>query len=95
MADGVEGEVERKMRLLCEEVFAKYNKAEMKNAEGEPYILKEHLKEFIKDIMDACDETESWDDEEFETGYLQFDKDGSGQIEKQEFSDFIKRYADI
>ena len=69
-----EGEVERKVRELREEIFEKYNPG-MKNVddEGKPYITKDNLKEFIKDIMTAADEIEAWDEEDFEQGYYQFD----------------------
>ena len=74
-----EGEVEQKMNALVKEIFDKYgNEIDMVNEKGEPYILKEHLREFIREIMEASDEAEAWSDEKFEEGYLQFDSDGSG-----------------
>ena len=43
-----EGEVEKKVRELGDEVFDKYNAGGVAvNDEGKPYITKEHLKEFI------------------------------------------------
>ena len=58
-----EGEVEKKVKDLVAEVFRRYcNNDSQVNAEGVPYITKEEMKEFIKTIMDACEETESWDD---------------------------------
>ena len=47
MADK-EGEVERKVRILGEEVFEKYNPGGAnKNEEGREYITKADLKQFI------------------------------------------------
>ena len=40
-------------------------------------------------------EGDAWDESDFEAGYLQFDKDGSGQIEREEFDAFVKRFADL
>jgi len=40
-------------------------------------------------------EGDAWDENDFEEGYLQFDKDGSGQIEREEFDAFVKRFADL
>ena len=61
-----EGEVERKVRELREEIFEKYNPGGLiKDAEGQPYITKENLREFIMDIMKAADEIEAWDEEDF------------------------------
>ena len=40
-------------------------------------------------------EGDAWEDSDFEAGYLQFDKDGSGQIEREEFDQFVKRFADL
>ena len=40
-------------------------------------------------------EGDAWDDNDFEAGYMQFDKDGSGQIERDEFDAFVKRFADL
>ena len=34
-------------------------------------------------------------DENFEQGYVEFDNDGSGQIEEKELEKFIKKYADL
>ena len=45
--------------------------------------------------MEASDEAEAWNEQDFEDGYLQFDNDGSGQIEKSELLEFIKRFADL
>ena len=91
-----EGEVERKVRELGDEIFEKYNPGNKNlDDEGKPYIEKEHLREFIKAIMVAAGEEECWDDEDFEQGYYQFDKDRSGKIDRQEFDDFVKRFADL
>ena len=40
-------------------------------------------------------EEESWNDTEFDTCYLEFDRDGSGKIERSEFEAFVKRFADL
>jgi len=81
---------------LGDEIFEKYNKGGVSvNSEGQPCITKENLKEFIKEIMKDCGEGEAWSDEDFEAGYMQFDKDGSGQIERDEFDAFVKRFADL
>ena len=40
-------------------------------------------------------EGDAWDEDDFEHGYMQFDKDGSGQIERDEFDAFVKRFADL
>ena len=62
---------------------------------GEPYIKKEHSKEFIHKIMMDSGEGEAWNDDDFEQGYMQFDQDGSGMIERNEFDAFVKRFADL
>ena len=47
-AGNAEGEVEKKVRELGDEVFEKYNAGGVAvNDEGKPYITKEALKEFI------------------------------------------------
>ena len=52
-----EGEVERKVRELGDEIFEKYNPgADVKDAEGKPYITKAHLREFILNIMTQAEE---------------------------------------
>ena len=59
-----EGEVEIKVRELGDEIFAKYNgDNKLINNENEPYIKKEHLREFIRDIMKECGELDAWSDE--------------------------------
>lgn len=74
-----EGEVERKVRELGDEIFEKYNPGNaVMDAEGKPYITKDHLREFIYNIMTQAEEQEAWDEEDFEQGYYQFDKDRSG-----------------
>ena len=96
MSGGQEGEVEKKVRELGDEIFEKYNSGGTAvNSEGKPYIKKEDLKEFIKQIMFDSGEGDAWNDEDFEKGYMQFDKDGSGQIERDEFDAFVKRFADL
>ena len=40
-------------------------------------------------------EGDAWEEDDFENGYKQFDKDGSGQIEREEFDQFVKRFADL
>ena len=40
-------------------------------------------------------EGDAWEEDDFENGYKQFDKDGSGQIEREEFDAFVKRWADL
>ena len=92
----IEGEVEKKVRELGDEIFDKYNKGGVSvNDEGKPYIKKEHLKEFIHKIMMDSGEGEAWNDDDFEQGYMQFDQDGSGMIERNEFDAFVKRFADL
>ena len=91
-----EGEVEMKVRELGDEIFHKYNPGlTTVNDEGKPYISKENLREFIMQIMEAAGENDAWDEEDFEQGYYIFDKDRSGQIDRQEFDDFVKRFADL
>ena len=45
--------------------------------------------------MTAAEEIDAWDDEDFEQGYYQFDKDRSGFIDAEEFDSFVKRFADL
>ena len=90
-----EGEVERKVRELKEQIFAKYNPTGKKNEENLQIITKDNLREFIKEIMEAAGEDEAWDEEDFEQGYYQFDKDRSGEIDEHEFTEFVKRFADL
>ena len=47
------------------------------------------------EIMTAAEEIDAWDDEDFEQGYYQFDKDRSGFIDAEEFDSFVKRFADL
>ena len=58
-------------------------------------ITKDNLRDFIKEIMTAAEEIDAWDDEDFEQGYYQFDKDRSGFIDAEEFDSFVKRFADL
>ena len=96
MSKGVEGEVERKVRELGDEVFDKYNAGGAAvNDEGHPYIKKADLREFIHQIMCDSGEGDAWNEDDFEAGYMQFDKDGSGMIEREEFDAFVKRFADL
>ena len=91
-----EGEVERKVRELREEIFRKYNPdGKLKDDDGNAVITKDNLRDFIKEIMTAAEEIEAWDDEDFEQGYYQFDKDRSGFIDAEEFDSFVKRFADL
>ena len=53
------------------------------------------MSEFIKQIMTDSGELECWNDEEFDECYKEFDTDGSGKIERGEFTAFIKRFADL
>ena len=74
-----EGDVERRVRELGDEIFQKYNPGNaVINEEGLPYISKDNLREFIKQIMTAAGEDDAWDEDDFENGYYQFDKDRSG-----------------
>ena len=66
MSGGQEGEVEKKVRELGDEIFEKYNSGGTAvNSEGKPYIKKEDLKEFIKQIMFDSGEGDAWNDEDF------------------------------
>ena len=66
-----EGEVERKVRELGEEVFKQYNPdGKLVDEDSKkPVITKENLKEFILTIMKAANEEDAWDEEDFEAGY--------------------------
>ena len=91
-----EGEVEKKVRELREEIFERYNPGNKFVDESQkPVITKDNLKEFIKEIMEAAGEIDAWDDEDFEQGYYQFDQDRSGKIDAGEFDAFVKRFADL
>ena len=62
-----EGEVERKVRELGDEIFERYNPGGTnKDDDGKPYISKANLREFIMQIMTAAGEDEAWDEEDFE-----------------------------
>ena len=98
MADDKEGEVERKVRELRESVFEKYNKdGKQVNDNNEAYITKDQLKEFVLEIMGEAgdDVKEAFTDEQFDKGYAEFDQDGSGKIDADEFDGFVKRFADL
>ena len=91
-----EGDVERRVRELGDEIFNHYNSNSTQiNDEGQTYITKDQLREFIMQIMGSAGEMEAWNEDDFESGYYQFDKDRSGQIDRQEFDDFVKRFADL
>jgi len=65
-----EGEVERKVRELREEIFNKYNPGLTKvDSENKPVITKDNLREFIKEIMTQAEEIDAWDEDDFEQGY--------------------------
>ena len=86
--------MERKVRELGDEIFQKYNPGADINGD-DVEITKDNLRDFIREIMEAAGEGEAWDEEDFEQGYYQFDKDRSGKIDRQEFDDFVKRFADL
>jgi len=91
-------EIEMKVRNLTKEVFQKYGKSGTDNssyANGEDYILKEDLKDFLLTILELSGDAEAWDEHRFEKAYLQIDKDGSGKVLQDEFMIFIKRFADL
>jgi hypothetical protein len=69
-------EVDKKVEDLKNEVFSKY----ALHDEKEPYITKEHLREFIIGIMNECGEENSWNEQDFERAYMQIDQDGCGKI---------------
>ena len=43
--------------------------------------------------MSEANESEAWDEKEFDSCFKEFDYDGSGNIDKKEFTNFIKRFA--
>ena len=94
-----QGEVELKVSGLIKEVFTTYNASEQINDEGDQFITKDQLHTFIKDLMKRAGQydqfTDELFDENFEQGYVEFDNDGSGQIEEKELEKFIKKYADL
>mmetsp|Transcript_8953 Transcript_8953/g.6294 ORF Transcript_8953/g.6294 Transcript_8953/m.6294 type:complete len:98 (+) Transcript_8953:41-334(+) len=94
-----QGEVEVKVSNLIQEVFTEFNASSQINDEGDQYITKDQLHTFIKDLMKRAGQYEQFTDaqfdENFEQGYVEFDNDGSGQIEEKELEKFIKKYADL
>lgn len=65
-----EGEVERKVRELREEIFERYNPGlTIVDDENKPCITKDNLKDFIKEIMTQAEEIDAWDEDDFEQGY--------------------------
>ena len=91
-----EGEVERKVRELADAVFEQYNPGlKVLNDKGDPFITKANLQAFVEEIMKESGEYEAFNQEDFDTGYYEFDTDASGQIERAEFEGFIKRFADL
>ena len=88
------GEVEIKVNGLVEEVFNKYNKNSAPiNSEEGPLLTKENVRDFLRVIMEVAGEDDAWDEDEFETCYREFDYDGSGTVNKSEFTNLIKRFA--
>ena len=91
-----DGEVEQKVNDLQRDIFAKYNPdGKIVDDNGKPVIKKEHLREFIEDIMKDAQEYDAWDEDDFDKGYHQIDKDRNGEIDATEFILFIKRFADL
>ena len=43
--------------------------------------------------MEVAGESDAWDETEFDDCYAEFDYDGSGTITKDEFTQFVKRFA--
>ena len=77
-------------------MFERYNPDKSAvNEHGEPYITKEQMRLFIKEIMETAGEGDAWNEDKFEESYVTFDIDGSGQIEAPEFAAFVKRFADL
>jgi Ca2+-binding EF-hand superfamily protein len=53
------------------------------------------MREFIKELFGDAKESDSWDDAEFDKTYNMIDRDGGGQVEREEFIEFVKRFADL
>ena len=45
-------------------------------------MTQDEIKEFIRQLMTDANETEAWDEKEFDSCYKEFDYDGSGKITK-------------
>ena len=73
-------EIEEKLNALVDEVFDMY--AAINAGDEEPSISRDKCCEFIKGIMEQAGEADAWDEEEFESCYREFDKDGGGSVSK-------------
>ena len=73
----IEGEVERKLNKLVEEIWTKLKETK----DGEELIRKEKFKAYISETMAETGNGEHYDDEQFEECFKQIDFDGTGEIE--------------
>ncbi len=85
-------EVEKKVEDLVNATFEKFN---VSLQDDDPSLTKDQARDFVKDIMEEAGEGDAWNEEEFEKCYRQFDRDGGGTISKDEFKDFIKKFAKL
>lgn len=45
--------------------------------------------------MEEAEESDAWDEEEFNLCYKEFDYDGGGTVSREELVNFIKRFAGL
>lgn len=87
---------DNKVLKLANEVFEEFGKLNLEAPVGQQeFISKEDVKVFLQRILEQANELDAWDDYRFERAFKFIDEDGNGEVQKEEFILFIKRFADL
>ena len=83
-------EIDEVIRRCVDEIWSRYDD------DGNDYLDKDETKRFVQDTLkDMSSNDGAFNDADFDQCFMEFDKDGSGTIEKAEMVAFIKNVAGL
>ncbi len=84
-------EIDKKIQAFMAEVFSTHSI----QTDEEEAIPRENAEKLLKELMGEYGEMDAWNDKEFDLCYREFDRDGGGTINKEEFEGFVRRFANL
>ena len=89
MASNADSEIDIVIGKCVEEIWYKYDD------DNSGFLDKQETKRFVQDTLADMADGAGFNDDDFDQCFREFDKDGSGTIERGEMVQFIKQVAGL
>ena len=81
--------INKVIQQCVDDIWSEYDK------DNSGFLDKEETKQFVKNTLNEMQDNNDFSETDFEACFLDFDRDGSGTVHRNEMAIFIKKVAGL